>query len=98
MSNSDTIPSAPPPPPPPVQPHRRSGCLTALMAIFGIFMLLPGLCALLFGGMSVVEDGRIAADIAPLVFLGLVIGIGGVALVWAAIKGRKAPAHPTTGP
>ena len=98
MSSSDTIPSAPPPPPPPVQPHRRSGCLTALMAIFGIFMLLPGLCALLFGGMSVVADGRIAADIAPLVFLGLVIGIGGVALVWAAIKGRKAPAHPTTGP
>ena len=78
--------------------QKRHGCLTALMAIFGIFMLLPGFCALLFGGMSVVEDGRIAADIAPLVFLGVVIGIGGVALIWAAIKGRKAPAHPGTRP
>lgn len=96
MNSSDTIPSAPPPPPTGMQ--KRSGCLTALMAIFGIFMLLPGLCALLFGGMSVVEDGRIPADIAPLVLLGLVIGIGGVALIWAAIKGRKAPTQPTTGP
>ena len=83
--------------PPPVQPpvptpgEARSGCITALMAISGIFMLLPGLCALLFGGMSVVDGGRIAADIAPLIFLGLVIGIGGIAMIWAAIKGRKAP-------
>ena len=76
MSISDTsppVPSAPPPPPP---TQKRGGCLTALMAIFGIFMLLPGACALLFGGMSVFEDGKIAADIAPLVFLGLVVGIG----------------------
>ena len=86
MSISDT---PPPAPPPPVPRERRSGCLTALMAIFGIFMLLPGLCALLFGGISVVEDGKIAADIAPLVFLGIVVGIGGVALIWGAIKGRR---------
>ncbi|WP_314958749.1 hypothetical protein [Bradyrhizobium cosmicum] len=79
---SDTL-----PPPPPAQP--RSGCLTALMAMFGIIMLLPGLCAILFGGMSVFEVGRIDSDMAPLVFLGLVVGIGGVALVWAAIKGRR---------
>jgi len=50
----------------------------------------------MFGGMSVFEDGRIASDIAPLVFLGLVVGIGGVALIWAAIKGRNAPTHPGT--
>lgn len=87
MSISDTPP--PPAAPPPAPPEKRGGCLTALMAIFGMFMLLPGLCALLFGGMSVVEDGKIAADIAPLVFLGMVVGIGGVALIWAAIKGRR---------
>ena len=86
-------------PPPPLSqppPNQRGGCLTALMAGFGVLMLLPGLCALLFGGMSVFEDGRIASDIAPLVFLGLVVGIGGVALIWAAVKGRKAPTHPGT--
>jgi len=86
---SDTPPPVLPPVPTPGE--ARSGCITALMAISGIFMLLPGLCALLFGGMSVVDGGRIAADIAPLIFLGLVIGIGGVAMIWAAIKGRKAP-------
>ncbi|AWL92804.1 MULTISPECIES: hypothetical protein [Bradyrhizobium] len=86
---SDSSPS--PPAVPPQNQQQRSGCLTALMAIAGIFMLLPGLCALLFGGMSVVEGGQIPSDIASLVFLGLVIGIGGVVLIWAAIMGRKAP-------
>ncbi|PDT89595.1 hypothetical protein CO669_15055 [Bradyrhizobium sp. Y36] len=80
--------SALPPPPPPVP---RSGCLTAFMAISGIILLLPGLCALLFGGISISDGGKIDSDIAPLIFLGLVVGIGGVALIWAAIKGRKAP-------
>lgn len=87
-----------PPEMPPQNQQQRSGCLTALMAIAGIFMLLPGLCALLFGGMTVVEGGRIPTDIASLVFLGLVIGIAGVVLIWAAIQGRKAPAQPGTGP
>ncbi|MDA9417340.1 hypothetical protein CO683_30155 [Bradyrhizobium ottawaense] len=86
---SDSSPN--PPAVPPQNQQQRSGCLTALMAIAGIFMLLPGLCALLFGGMSVVEGGQIPSDIASLVFLGLVIGIGGVVLIWAAIMGRKAP-------
>jgi hypothetical protein len=86
---SDSSPTPPAVPPQIRQP--RSGCLTALMAIAGIFMLLPGLCALLFGGMSVVEGGQIPSDIASLVFLGLVIGIGGVVMIWAAIVGRKAP-------
>ncbi|MGY4628585.1 hypothetical protein [Bradyrhizobium sp. USDA 4486] len=87
--------------PPPVlsplpTPKARSGCLTALMVISGVILLLPGLCALLFGGISISEGGKIDSDIAPLVFLGLVVGIGGVVLIWAAIKGRKAPAHPGT--
>jgi hypothetical protein len=84
MSNAE-----PPPPPPPVAPSQRSGCLTTLMAIFGIIMLLPGLCALLFGGISISDRGRIDSDVAPLVFLGLVVGLGGVGLIWAAIKGRR---------
>lgn len=69
---------APPPPPPPAAPPQRGGCLTALMAISGVILLLPGLCALLFGGISISEGGKIDSDIAPLVFLGLVVGIGGV--------------------
>ena len=81
-----------PPPPPSLSrppPTPRSGCLTALMAIFGIILLLPGACALLFGGISISDRGRIDSDVAPLVFLGLVVGLGGVALIWAAIKGRR---------
>jgi hypothetical protein len=88
MSISDTPPPAPPGPPP-APPNQRSGCLTALMAIFGIILLLPGACALLFGGISISDSGRIGSDVAPLVFVGLVVGLGGVALIWAAIKGRR---------
>jgi hypothetical protein len=87
MSNLDSQQPASPPPPPPMQ--KRSGCLTALMVIFGIIMLLPGACALLFGGISVFDGGRMGSDVASLVFLGLVVGVGGVALIWAAIKGRR---------
>ncbi|QPF92002.1 hypothetical protein [Bradyrhizobium commune] len=84
---SDTPPPILPPVPTPSQ--ARSGCLTAIMVLFGIIMLLPGLCALLFGGMSVVEGGKIEDGIAPFVFLGLAVGAGGVALIWAAVRGRK---------
>lgn len=88
MSNTDSQqPASSLPPPPPPTP--RSGCLTALMAIFGIILLLPGACALLFGGISISDRGRIDSDVAPLVFLGLVVGLFGVALIWAAIKGRR---------
>lgn len=45
--------------------------------------------------MSVFENGRIASDIAPLAFLGLVVGIGGAALIWAAIKVRRGQARPS---
>ena len=87
MTSTDNPPPPPSLPPPPMQ--KRSGCLTALMAIFGIILLLPGACALLFGGISISDRGRIDSDVAPLVFLGLVVGLGGVALIWAAIKGRR---------
>lgn len=97
MSNSDRTPDRPPQLLP-QEPRQRSGCLTALMVISGIIMLLPGVCALLFGGISISESGQLASDVAPLVFLGLVVGAGGVALIWAAIKGRKAPIHPGTQP
>lgn len=89
MSISETPPPAPRGPPA-APTNKRSGCLTALMAIFGIILLLPGACALLFGGISISDSGRISSDIAPLVLLGLVVGLGGVALIWAAIKGRRA--------
>jgi hypothetical protein len=66
------------------------------MVIAGVILLLPGLCALLFGGASLFDGGKLESDLAPFVFLGLVVGIGGVALIWAAIKGRKPPSQSGT--
>jgi len=86
--STENAPPSPPPGPPPAPPRR--GCLTAIMAIAGIIMLLPGLCALLVGGGSLYTDGRVEPWIASLVFLGLALGACGIVLIWAAIRGRRA--------
>ena len=51
MSDAENPPPASPPtgmPPPPP----RNGCLTAFMALVGIVLLLPGLCAVIFGVLT----------------------------------------------
>ena len=83
---SNTPPAQPPanmPPPPP-----RSGWVTALMAIAGIILLLPGVCALVFGAMSLSSPSS-AAGIMPFVMVGLLVGFGGLVLVVSAIRGRQ---------
>jgi uncharacterized membrane protein HdeD (DUF308 family) len=76
-----------PPPPPPVT-QQRSGCLVAFMIVAGIILLLPGLCALIFGGLAL-SEGSIPSDIASLILLGLFVGAGGVMLIVSAIRGRR---------
>jgi hypothetical protein len=63
--------------------------LTAFMVIAGLILLLPGLCALIFGGMALTE-GSFPSDIASLIALGLFIGAGGLMLLVSAIRGRRA--------
>jgi hypothetical protein len=76
-----------PPPPPPVP--QRSGCLVAFMIVAGIILLLPGLCALIFGGIALSEGGSFPSDIASLIVLGLFVGAVGVLLIVSAIRGRR---------
>jgi len=58
------------------------------MVIAGIVLLLPGLCAIIFG---VGNMGSSHADplVTMLVLLGLAVGAGGVLLIRAAIRGPK---------
>ena len=92
MSNFDRSPPPPVPsgldnlPPPP--PEKRSGCVTAFMVIAGIVLLLPGLCALLFGGIALTERS-FPSDIASFIALGLLFGFMGVMLIWHAIRGSR---------
>ena len=84
-------PPAPPPddpylPPPP--PPRRDGCLTAIMVIIGIILLLPGVCAVFFGVGNLTSSSP-DSFVTTLVMLGLLIGAGGIALIVAAIRGRR---------
>ena len=85
-----------PPPPPPNDdylpppsrlrpPSARSGCLTAFMVIVGVILLLPGVCALIFFTSSGSEP-----VITGLVALGLLVAVGGIFLIWAAIRGPRA--------
>jgi hypothetical protein len=72
---------------PPSQPP-RSGCMTAFMIVCGIILLLPGLCALLFGGLSLSEP-HFDSTVTAFVLVGLLVGFGGIMLIWTAIRGPR---------
>jgi hypothetical protein len=79
--------SEPPPQPPP--PAQRSGCATALMLLAGLIMLLPGLCAIIFG-IGGLTNSSFDPMLALLVLLGLFVGFLGVMLIRAGMKGPRA--------
>ena len=78
----------PPPAPAPTARTQRSGWLTALMIIVGIILLLPGLCAVIFGGLALTEP-RFDSGFVPFILFGVAVGIGGVFLIRAALRGPK---------
>jgi hypothetical protein len=85
----NTVPESPPPAPPrPPPPAQRSGCLTALMVIAGLIMLLPGLCAIIFGVGSL-TNSSVEPIVMVLVLLGLFVGFLGIMLIRAAVGGRE---------
>ena len=81
MSDSNTPSKIQPPP-------QRDGCITALMVVVGVVLLLPGLCALLFGANSLLESHP-DPTIMSLVLLGLLVGFVGIMLIRAAVRGRR---------
>ena len=82
MSNAD----GPAESPPSATGAQRHGCLTALMVVVGIVLLLPGLCALIFGGLSL-GDSHVDSTVISLVLVGLLVGVAGILLIRAAIRG-----------
>ena len=88
MSNTE---GPPPPDPAPTAPALRSGWVTALMIIVGIILLLPGLCAVIFGGIALTEPSSdFLPFILPYILFGVAVGVGGGFLIRAAIRGPKA--------
>jgi len=73
-----------PPPLPPRPPPRRDGCLTAIMAVIGIILLLPGACSLFFIFGGLVKSAQDVQFVASM----LLVGALGVALLWWAIRGN----------
>jgi hypothetical protein len=86
-STPPAMPEAPPPVPPP--PPKRDGCLTVFMVLVGLILLLPGLCAIIFG-VSNLTSSSPDSVVTLLVLLGLLVGVGGVLLIRAAIRGPQA--------
>jgi drug/metabolite transporter (DMT)-like permease len=82
MSQTPEMPPRLPP------PQQRSGCLTAFMIIAGLILLLPGLCALLFG-FGEMTSSSTDPVVTLLVLIGLVLGGVGVGMIWTAIRGRR---------
>ena len=82
-----TIPESPPPPPQLPRREQRSGCLTAIMVIVGLILLLPGLCAVIFG-VGELSSSSTDPLIMALVTVGLILGGLGIGMIWTAIRGR----------
>ncbi len=84
-----TIPGPPPPSPPESPPplQQRSGCLTAFMIVAGLILLLPGLCALIFG-FGELTSSSTDPVVSLLILIGLVLGGVGVGMIWTAIRRR----------
>jgi hypothetical protein len=57
------------------------------MVLFGLVLLLPGLCALLFG-IGSLTNSSLEPGLLFLILLGLLVGFAGIMLIRAAIKGR----------
>jgi drug/metabolite transporter (DMT)-like permease len=85
--SDDNVPPAPDGWPPPPLPPQRHGCLTAFMVVFGLILLLPGLCALLFA-FGTANELKADPTLLSLILLGLLVGFAGAMLIWFAIKGR----------
>jgi hypothetical protein len=59
------------------------------MVVAGLIMLLPGLCAIIFGAGSL-TGSSIDPTVMTLVLIGLVVGFLGILLIWAAVRGPRA--------
>jgi hypothetical protein len=70
-------------------PKQGSGCLTAIMVVVGLILLLPGLCAVIFGANEFTSSGS-DPIVTLLVTVGLALGGLGIWLIWKAIRGRRA--------
>jgi hypothetical protein len=86
MSDPDGSPLTPPVDTPPSQ---RNGCLTAFMVLVGIVLLLPGLCALIFGVGSILDVQHYDSMFTVPILVGLLVGCAGILLIRAGIRGPR---------
>jgi hypothetical protein len=69
----------------PLPPPEQNGCVTAIMVLVGVGLLLPGLCAVIFG-VGYLRDAHFDSSLMALVLVGLLVGFFGIMLIWAAIR------------
>lgn len=88
----ESPPSGVPPP-----ESRQSGCLAPLAGLFGIVLLLPGTCSLLFM-MSSWFGGQAMRGLGPLWVITFFIAAGGIALIGFALRNSDRPKGPHERP
>ena len=66
-------PSAPRPP-----PVQKSGCATAALVLFGLILLLPGLCTIIVSNGHVEEGGLVTVITFAIGFVGLSVIVLGL--------------------
>jgi len=59
------------------------------MVVAGLILLLPGLCAVIFGANELTWPSSDPV-VTLLVVIGLALGALGIWLIWRAVRGRRA--------
>jgi hypothetical protein len=75
--------------PPQAETPQRNGCLTAFMVLVGIVLLLPGLCAVIFGVGSILDMQHYDSMFTVPILIGLLVGCAGILLIRAGIRGPR---------
>ena len=79
MTNPDRPPSLP-------KQISTDGCVTTLFVLFGVLLLLPGLCSLIF--MAVILPGGSAGGLWTLWAIGFLIAAFGIGVIGYAVRHR----------
>ena len=68
--------------------------ITVLLAVIGVLLLFPGFCSIIVCITAIADDPRVFAKpfgevLAFFIGLGLVVSLGGIALLWYARRRRR---------
>ena len=71
----------------PAPVEQRSGCMAAFLILFGVVLLLPGLCAIILASLDLKE--ALSSSFLPVLVVCLTIAAAGIMLIVVAVRSLR---------